>query len=199
MSPAKKKDPVAVIFAASLPLIAERGMDITIEDIASRAKMEPSAVQEIFDGPVDILHEAFHRGQTEMERLYRIPIMGDLEEHMGVLFDGMMLSIKPFGPETYLGIVYRATEDKLLWEIIRRQSGKLSYAVKAFMSEMVTMAIVDQIDQVERVNQNLVTGFIEHLAMVLEGKKIPDIKKEWVKMAMTMFRPSIRTAPDAYI
>lgn len=195
--PPAKKDPTVTILDAALPLIAERGLDLTIEDIAARAGMPPAAVRERFEDPVDALHEAYRRGQKEMEKLYRTPVTGDLDAHMGVLFDGMMLSIRPFGPEIFLGIVYRATTDKVLREVVRRQSGTLGFAVKAFMAEMVAMAIVDHIDQVERINQDLVSSFIEHLAMVMEGKKVPDIRKAWVRQAAAKFRPSLKTTPDA--
>jgi len=195
--PPAKKDPTAAILNAALPLIAERGLSVTIEDVAASAGMEPAAVRERFEEPVDALHEAFRRGQKDMEKLYRTPVMGDLNAHMEVLFDGMMLTVRPFGPETYLGIVYRATYDPVLREIIRRESGKLGFAVKAFMAEMVAMAIVEHIDQVERVNQALVSSFIEHLALVLEGKKLPAIRKAWVKQAAALFQPSLKTSPLA--
>ena len=49
----------------------------------------------------------------------------------------------------------------------------------------------------EKVNQELVASFVEHLAMLLEGKKLPAVRRSWVKKAAAMFRPCPMTAPSA--
>jgi AcrR family transcriptional regulator len=197
MPPAKKKDLSSELISASLPLFAEKGTTLTMEEIAAKAGVDAAAARERFEDPVDILHEAYRRGYSQMERLLREPITGSLEDHMGVLFDGMMLSIDAFGPENYLGIVYRATGDRVLLEIVKRQSGKVNFAVKAFMVDMVTRSIIEEVEEVEKVNQELVASFVEHLAMLLEGKKLPAVRRSWVKKAAAMFRPCPMTAPSA--
>lgn len=197
MPPAKKKDLDAELISAALPLFAEKGVNVTMEEIAAQAGVDVSAAKERFEDPVDMLHEAFRRGYTEMEKLFRKPITGTLEQHMEVLFDGMMLNIKSFGPEAYLKIVYRATQDRIMLEIVKRQSGKVNFAVKAFLMDMVGRSIVEEIEGVEKVNQELVATFVEHLAQLLEGKSLPAVRKGWVKQASAMFQPSAKTTPSA--
>jgi AcrR family transcriptional regulator len=199
MPPAKKKDLDSDLISAALPLFAEKGMKVTMEDVAARASVDVSAARERFEDPVDILHEAYRRGESDMERLFRQPITGSLEEHMGVMFDGLMLSIKGFGPQMYLQIVYRATSDKVLMEIVKRQSGKVNFAIKAFLMDMVGRSIIEGVDGVEKVNQELVATFVEHLAQSLEGKKLPAIKRAWVKRSAAMFTPGAKTiAPSVF-
>lgn len=195
MPPAKKKDLDSQLISAALPLFAEKGMKVTMEEIAAQAGADVSAARERFEDPVDILHEAYRRGQSDMERLFRKTITGTLEEHMGVLFDGMMLSIKSFGPQTYLEIVYQATKDTVLMEVVKRQSGKVNFAVKAFLMDMVGRSIIEGVEGVEKVNQELVATFVEHLAQLLEGKKLPAVKRAWVKQASAMFTPGAKTMP----
>ena len=197
MPAAKKKDLASELISAALPLFSEKGSTVTMDEIAAHAGVDVKAARERFEDPVDILHEAYRRGYSQMEKRLREPIMGTLEDHMGVLFDGMMLSISAFGPENYLRIVHRATEDRVILEIVKRQSSKVNFAVKAFLVDMVSMSIIEEVEGVEKVNQELVASFVEHLAMLLEGKKLPAVKKAWVKKASAMFHPSFKTTPSA--
>ena len=82
-------------------------------------------------------------------------------------------------------------------EIVKRQSGKVNFAVKAFLMDMVGRSIVEEIEGVEKVNQELVATFVEHLAQLLEGKSLPAVRKGWVKQASAMFQPSAKTTPSA--
>lgn len=197
MPPSKKKDLDSELISAALPLFAEKGMKVTMEEISAQASVDVSVARERFEDPVDMLHEAYRRGQSDMERLFRKPITGTLEEHMGVLFDGLMMSIKSFGPQTYLQIVYQATRDKVLLEIVKRQSGRVNFAVKAFLMDMVGRSIIEGVEGVEKVNQELVATFVEHLAQVLEGKKLPAVKRAWVKQASALFTPGAKTISPA--
>ncbi|NLI73652.1 MAG: TetR/AcrR family transcriptional regulator [Euryarchaeota archaeon] len=197
MSPANDKNLEARMISAALPLFAEKGMKVTAEDIANRSGLDTSLIKDRFEDPVDILHHAYRLGQKDMERLFRTPIDGTLEEYIGVLFDGMMLNIKHFGPQTYLGVVYRATEDKVLLEVVKRQSVTLNFAVKAFLMDMVSNSIIESVEGVERVNQELVATFVEHLAKLLEGMELSDVRKAWIKQASIMFIPGAKTTPSS--
>jgi len=64
------------------------------------------------------------------------------------------------------------------------------------MVDMVSRSIVEEIEEVEKVNQELGATFVEHLATALEGKKLPAIKRGWVKHAMALFEASSKTDPS---
>jgi AcrR family transcriptional regulator len=191
--PAAKKKAVDVVPAA-LQLIAQKGYSkITLAEIAKSAGADLASVKERYEDKDEVLHEAFKRGQRGMERKLRQQVTGDLGDHLGTLFDGFMEAVAPWGPELYMGMLYQATEDRALYEAVRKASEGMNFAVKAYLAQMVAMAIVEEIQGVERVNREMVSTFMEYLAGVLEGKKLADIRKAWVSNAGHMMRPSSKT------
>lgn len=180
--PRSKKDDRSTIIAAALPLFAHEGLEkVTMKAVADAAGLTVAEVQALYDEPIDILQAAFRSGQMKMETKLRQPVFGDVNAYLDVLFDGLMEAISAWGPELYLGTLYQATKDKVLREMFQRSSETLNLAVKAFLAELVVMGTVEQIDKADRVNRELVSSFIEHLASVLEGRKIADIKKAWIE------------------
>jgi hypothetical protein len=99
----------------------------------------------------------------------------------------------PFGPEIHLNLTLQATKDKVLMEIVKRESRNVNFAVKSYLTQMVSLSIMDPVDEVEKVNDEMVSSFIPYMAGVLEGKKIPAIKKAWVASVRKMLKTSSKT------
>jgi hypothetical protein len=78
-------------------------------------------------------------------------------------------------------------------EIIKRSSRNVNFAVKAYLAQMVSLSIIEEVDEVEKVNEEMVTSFIQLLAGTMEGKKLPAIKKAWVSKVLKMLKPSSKT------
>lgn len=191
MPRAKSKDISAGIISATVSLVSQESYsDVTLERIADVAGQDITDVRKVYETKEEVLHDAYRRGQKDMETRLREPITGDLNAHLEVLFDALMDSIKCWGPEQYMGMLYWATKDPALQEMVMKATGRVNFAVKAFLAEMVALRIVEQVDQVERVNREFVSSFIEGLAGTLEGKKVPAIKKAWVKRASGFLKPS---------
>lgn len=189
---AKKRD--ADVVPAALRLIAQKGYgSITLAEIAKAAGADLASVKKHYDDKDEVLHEAFKRGQRGMELKLREIVTGDLDAHLGLLYDGLCEAIAPWGPELYLGMLYQATEDRPLREAVRRSAEGMNFAVKAYLAQMVAMAIVQEIQGVEKVNRELVSTFMEGLAGLLENRKSADIRKAWVANAGRMVKASPQT------
>lgn len=141
----------------------------------------------------EVLISGFRWGQKQMEEELRPIISGGLDAHIALMFDAIMKGLAPFGPEIHLALIYQATQDKVLMEIIRRSSRNVNFAVKAYLAQMVALAIMESVDEVEKVNEEMVSSFVQYLAQTLQGKKIEAIKKQWVAHVRTMLKPSAKT------
>ncbi|WP_400259726.1 TetR family transcriptional regulator [Candidatus Methanomassiliicoccus intestinalis] len=193
-------DKKKVIIAAASALFAEKGLtNVELAEIAQRAKVPLPEVLELYEIPGDILQEALKVGQRRMEELYREPVMGSMDSHLAVMFDGLMAAISPWGPESYFNLLYQATKDKVLKDAMVRSSRSMGFAVKSFLAQMVAMSIVEEIANVERVINNLVSSFIEGLATYLEGNSIENIKSKWVANAAQMLNESSSTHVEAHV
>jgi AcrR family transcriptional regulator len=196
----KKKDGTEDIISAALQVFVEKGFaHTTLGDVAARSGASVQAVRGKFESKEDLLIEAFRIGQRRMEAKLREIPKGGLDEHLELLFDAIVDGLAPFGPEIHLNLIYQATQDKVLEEIIKRSSGNVNFAVKAYLAQMVSLSIVDTIDEVEKVNREMVASSIEYLAGALEGKKLPAIKAAWIGHVRPLLRPSAKTnVPSMY-
>ncbi len=191
MSTSDKKK---IIVDTALVLFAERGLsNVDMNDISEKSGIPVDDILAYYDIPGDILHETFKKGQRRMEEILREPVMGNMNNYMEVMFDGLEAVISPWGPELYYNALYQATKDKVLKDAFLRSSRSMGFAVKSFLAQMVAMSIIDEIENVEKVNNDLVTSFIEYLAGCLEGVSIRDIKTKWVENASKMLSQSSST------
>lgn len=187
-------DKKKIIVDAALELFAERGLsNVGMNDISERSGIPLDDILAHYEIPGDILYETFKKGQRKMEEIFREPVMGNMDNYMEVMFDGLEAAMSPWGPELYFNALYQATKDKVLKDAFSRSSKNMGFAVKSFLAQMVAMSIVDEIENVERVNNNLVTSFIENMASCLEGASISDVKSKWVENASKMLRQSSST------
>ncbi len=191
MSTSDKKK---IIVNAALELFAEKGLsNVDMSDISEKSGISLDDISAYYEIPGDILHETFKKGQRRMEEIFRDPVMGNMENYMEVMFDGLEASISPWGPELYFSALYQATKDKALKDAFLRSSRSMGFAVKSFLAQMVAMSIIDEVENVEKVNNDLVTSFIENMAGALEGISIGDIKSKWVENASKMLSQSSST------
>ena len=182
------------IVDAALELFAERGLsNVDMNDISKRSGVSIDNILQYYEIPGDILHESFKKGQRKMEEIFRDPVMGNMDSYLEVMFDGLEAAISPWGPELYFNTLYQSTKDKVLKDAFLRSSRSMGFAVKSFLAQMVAMSIVDEIENVEIVNSNLVSSFIENIAKSLEGVSMNDIKSNWVKNASKMLVQSSST------
>jgi AcrR family transcriptional regulator len=190
----KKTDPSKIIKPA-MELFASKGFSkVTMADIAKATGLPAAEVTRLYPTKEELLIAAFRIGQKKMEERFRMVQTGDLTAHVSELFDGIMDGLMPFGPELHLSLIYQATEDKILVEIIKRSSKNVNFAVKAYLMQMVNDSIIDGVEGVEKVNEEMVASFIESAASLLQGKKLPAIKKAWVAKVSKMLPPSTKTA-----
>jgi AcrR family transcriptional regulator len=198
MPVSKKKDDPQVILQAALSIFAQKGFANTaMTDIAKAVGRPVAEIRKQFPTKEELLIAAFRTGQKKMETNLRQVIGGDLEDHIALMFDSILLGLMPFGPEIHLNLTLQATEDKVLMEIIKRSSRSVNFAVKAYLSQMVSLSIMEPVDEVEKVNDEMVASFIPCIAGVLEGKKLPDIKKAWVANVRKMLKTSSKTTVPA--
>jgi len=198
MPAAKKKDDTQEILTAALATFAQKGFAQTsLADLAKATGRPAEELEKRFGSKEEVLIAGFRWGQTRMEEDFRRMITGGLEDHIGLMFDAILKGLAPFGPEVHLNLIYQATQDKILMEIIKRSSRSVNFAVKAYLAQMVALSIVDEIEEVEKVNEEMVSSFIQYLAGVLQGKKLPAIKKAWVAHVGKMLKPSAKTTVPA--
>jgi len=189
----KKTDPLKIIKPA-MDLFASKGFSkVTMASIVKASGLPAAEVTALYPTKEELLIAAFRIGQRKMEERFRTVQTGDLKAHVEELFEGIMDGLMPFGPQLHLSLIYQATEDKILVEIIKRSSKSVNFAVKAYLMQMVGDSIIDEVEGVEKVNEEMVASLIEDVATVLEGKKLPAIKKTWVAHIMKMLPPSTKT------
>jgi AcrR family transcriptional regulator len=189
----KTVDP-SKIMTSAMELFANRGFRVvTMAEVAKASGVPVSEVRSLYPTKEELLIAAFRPGQKQMEERFRTIIEGDLDAHIGLMFDGIMDGLMPYGPELHFNLLYQATSDKTLAEIIRRSSRNVNFAIKAYLAQMVAMAIMEVVDEVEKVNEEMVSSFVQYMAGTLEGKKIPAIRKAWVAHIRKMLRPSEKT------
>jgi AcrR family transcriptional regulator len=194
MPGAKKKDDTQEILTAALSVFATKGFSKTsMADLARATGIPASELTKRFGTKEEVLISGFRWGQKQMEEELRPIISGGLDAHIALMFDAIMKGLAPFGPEIHLALIYQATQDKVLMEIIRRSSRNVNFAVKAYLAQMVALAIMESVDEVEKVNEEMVSSFVQYLAQTLQGKKIEAIKKQWVAHVRTMLKPSAKT------
>jgi AcrR family transcriptional regulator len=162
-------------------------------DIAKATGWPVPVLKKAYPSKEELLIAAFRFGQKRMETNLRQVIGGSLEDHVGLMFDSILEGLAPFGPEVHLNLIFQATSDKVLMEIIKRSSRNVNFAVKAYLAQMVSLSIIEEVDEVEKVNEEMVTSFIQLLAGTMEGKKLPAIKKAWVSKVLKMLKPSSKT------
>ncbi|MDW5562121.1 MAG: TetR/AcrR family transcriptional regulator [Methanomassiliicoccus sp.] len=190
----KKADPSKIIKPA-MELFASKGFsNVTLTDIAKASGVPVAEVRALYPTKEELLIAAFRIGQRKMEERFRTIHTGDLESHIEEMFDGIKDGLMPFGPELHLNIIYQATEDRTLMEIVKRSSKNVNFAVKAYLMQMVNDSIIDEVEGVEKVNEDMVTSFIEYTAQLLQGKKLPAVKKAWVAGVRAKLKPSTKTA-----
>jgi AcrR family transcriptional regulator len=194
----KKKDDTKEILTAALTVFAQKGFAKTsMADISKATGLPTAQLEERFRTKEELLIAAFRWGQKKMEEDLRQIIGGSLDDHIAVMFDAIMEGLAPFGPEIHLNLIYQATQDKVLMEIVKRTSRNVNFGIKAYLAQMVALSIVEQIDEVEKVNEDMVSSFVQYLAGTLEGKKLPAIKKAWVAHVRKMLKPSSKTTVPA--
>jgi AcrR family transcriptional regulator len=199
MPGAKKIEDPLKLFSVAIELFADKGFsEVTLGDIAKATGRPVAEVRSTYPTKEELLIAAFRPGQKRMEERFRTIMKGDLEAHIGVMFDGIMDGLMPYGPDKHLKLILEATSNKDLMEIIRRSSRNVNFAIKAYLAHMVAMAIIDQVNEVEKVNEEMVASFVQGIAGVLEGKKVPAIRRTWVAHVREMLHPSSQTtiAPD---
>jgi AcrR family transcriptional regulator len=190
----KKADPTKIIKPA-MELFASKGFSkVTLEDIAKASGLTVTEVRTVYSTREEVLIAAFRTGQNKMEARFRVVHTGDLNAHIEEMFEGIMEGLMPFGPQIHLNIIFQATEDRTLMEIVRRSSKNVNFGIKAYLMQMVSLSIIDEVEGVEKVNENMVTSFIENMATMLQGKKLPAIKKAWIGGVSKMLKPSTKTA-----
>jgi AcrR family transcriptional regulator len=190
----KKAEDPSMIMTAAMELFTKKGFSkVTLADIAKASGVPVGEVRASYPTKEELLIAAFRPGQKKMEERFRTIMEGDLDAHIGLMFDGIMEGLMPYGPEVHLNLLYQATSDKILTEIIRRTSRNVNFAIKAYLAQMVAMAIMEVVDEVERVNEEMVASFVQHVDTVLEGKKVPAIRKAWVAHIRRMLQPSEKT------
>lgn len=183
-----------MVLNSAITLFAEKGFyNVTMAHIAKASGMTVAELRSKFETKEEILIAVFRVGHKRMDERLRTTTTGDLEAHLGEMFDACLDGLMPFGPEVHLNILLQATKDKTLREIVRRTSRNVNFAIKAYLSQMVSVSIIDEVNEVERVNEEMVSGVVEGVAGVLEGKKISDIKEAWVAHSMELLRPSSKT------
>jgi AcrR family transcriptional regulator len=191
----KKADPSTKIIKPAMELFADKGFSkVTLEDIAEASGVPLAEVSARYPTKEELLIAAFRIGQKKMEERFRKIQTGDLTSHVEEMFDGIMEGLMPFGSQVHLKIILQATQDKTLAEIIKRSSKNVNFAIKAYLMHMVSLSIIDEVEGVEKVNENMVTSFIEGMASTLQGKKVSVIKKAWVANVSKMLKPSTKTA-----
>lgn len=190
----KKADP-SKIFKPAMELFASDGFSkVTLENIAQAAGLPVAELGSMYPTKEELLIAAFRTGQKRMEGRLRMIQTGDLQSYLEELFEGILEGLMPFGPQVHLALIYQATQDRTLMEIIKRSSRNVNFGIKAYLMQMVSLSIIDEVEGVEKVNENMVTSFIEAMATMLDGRKLPAIKKAWVAGAGKMLKPSTRTA-----
>lgn len=190
----KKADPTKIIKPA-MELFASKGFSkVTLEDIAKASGVPVAEVRALYPTKEELLIAAFRIGQKNMEGRFRVVLTGDLASHIEEMFDGIMEGLMPFGPQIHLNLILQATEDKTLVEIIKRSSKNVNFAIKAYLMQMVSLSIIDEVEGVEKVNEDMVASFVEGMASTLQGKKLPAIKKAWVVSVSKKLKPSAKTA-----
>lgn len=200
MPAAKKKVDTSKVLSNAISEFAERGFSkVTMTQIAKASGMTVAELRSRYETKEELLIAAFRVGHKQMESRLRTTTTGDLRSHLEEIFDACLDGLMPFGPEVHLKLLLQATEDRNLKEIVRRTSRNVNYAVKAYLSQMVSMSIIDEIKEVEKVNDEMVAGLVEGVAGVLEGKKLTDIKKAWVAKGMRMLTPCSKTTVPSVI
>ncbi len=198
MPGSKKRDDTQEILKAALTVFAQKGFAKTsMADIAKTAGHPVAEIEEKFPSKEELLIAAFRTGQKEDGDDLRKVISGDLDDHIALMFDSILAGLMPFGPEIHLNLTLQATKDKILMEIVKRSSRNVNFAVKAYLAQMVSLSIMEPVDEVEKVNDEMVASFIQYMAGLLEGKKLPAIKKAWVASVRKMLKTSPKTTVQA--
>ncbi len=198
MPGAAKKVQPSTILKNAMTLFAEKGFsNVTMAQIAKASGVTAAELRSHYESREDVLIAAFRSGHRKMEERLRMIISGDLDAHLGEMFDACLDGLMPYGPELHLNLLLQATKDRTLMEIVRRTSRNVNFAVKAYLAQMVSLSIIEEVKEVEKVNEELVTSLVEGVAGVLEGKKISAIKKAWVAHGREMLNPSYKTTVPA--
>ena len=177
----KKKAPAFDLISATLGLAAQNGYsNLTFEMIGEATGSDVDKISSRYDTPNDIVLEAFRTGHKRMETKIREEVSGDISAHLALIFDGLLEDISPWGTELYFNMLLQATEDEVLREMVKRSSERMQFAVKAFLLHMVSMSIIEELPQVDKVIEELVASFIESIADTASGKKMEDIRKNWI-------------------
>jgi AcrR family transcriptional regulator len=114
----KKTDPLKIIKPA-MDLFASKGFSkVTMADIVKASGLPAAQVTALYPTKEELLIAAFRIGQRKMEERFRKVQTGDLKAHVEELFEGIMEGLMPFGPQLHLNLIYQATEDKNLVEIV---------------------------------------------------------------------------------
>ena len=194
MPGSKKKDDSQEILKAALSVFVQKGFaNTTMADIAKATGRPVAEIRAKYPSKEELLIAAFRSGQKKMETNLRQVIGGDLEDHVALMFDSILMGLMPFGPEIHLNLTLQATKDKILMEIVKRTSRNVNFAIKAYLAQMVSLSIMEPLDEVEKVNDEMVASVIPYMASILEGKKLPAIKKEWVASVRKMLKTSSKT------
>jgi AcrR family transcriptional regulator len=195
MPGAKKKVQPSTILKTAMTLFTEKGFSqVTMAQVAKASGVTVAEVRSLYETKEELLIAAFRVGHRRMEERLRLIISGDLDAHLSEMFDACLDGLMPYGPEMHLNLLLQATKDRTLMEIVRRTSRNVNFAIKAYLAQMVSLSIIDEVKEVEKVNEQLVTSLVEGIAGVLEGKKLDGIKKTWIAHGKTMLSPSYKTS-----
>ncbi len=194
MPGAKKKVQPSTILKTAMTLFMEKGFShVTMAQIAKASGTTVAELRSHYETKEELLIAAFRVGHKRMDERLRLIISGDLDAHLSEMFDACLDGLMPYGPELHLNLLLQATKDKVLMEIVRRSSRTVNFAIKAYLAQMVSLSIIDEVKEVEKVNEELVTSLVEGVAGVLEGRELGEIKKSWVAHGKQMLSPSYKT------
>ncbi|OPY27068.1 MAG: HTH-type transcriptional regulator BetI [Methanomassiliicoccales archaeon PtaU1.Bin030] len=194
MPGAKKKVQPSTFLRTAMTLFTEKGFSqVTMAQVAKASGVTVAELRSHYETKEELLIAAFRTGHRRMEERLRTIISGDLDAHIGQMFDACLDGLMPFGPEIHLNLLLQATKDRTLMEIVRRTSRNVNFAIKAYLAQMVSLSIIDEVKEVEKVNEELVTSLVENVAGVMEGKDLAEIKKAWISHGKKMLSPSSKT------
>ncbi len=156
----------------------------TMGDLADAAGLTDKDLKARFSSKDELAAQAFKLGRQSMEMTSQ-KMTGALmiSDYLSQVFDGLVASTAPWGPDGYFEIFYQATKNNELRGLVKKASEDTMLILRFYINDMIDHDLISERIRPDIMAEEFLTKFIENLAMLSQGRKIEEIKQDWIEDA----------------
>ncbi len=188
--PSKKRPSNEELAAVAAKEFVSKGYAKTsLEDLAEAASLTTQDLKSLFSSKDELAAQAFRIGRQLMElasqRLTSTVLVSD---YLSQIFDGLVASTEPWGPEGYFNIFYQATKNKELRGLVKKASQDTLLVLKFYINDMIDHDLITERVSPEAVAEDFLSKFIEDLALLTKERGMEEVKRRWIQDAASILR-----------